>query len=234
VRPHRLLATTLLLLASAVACGPVYRATAQPSPGQGMVGVWALTDTANLLYNLRLEPDGLAASASGSKGPRAVGAEPLTAADLLDRGRWRAWGEGVRIDYGSGRSDAILPSANGPVQQSWASGSERGRSPTATGKAVRLSGPEAAVTGVYRIMPSEAADPPWLVSLLSSGVAYNTRDLDPLGSWRLEAGVVVVDWMSGWRIRLEVKPGGSFPARQWAPGADRQGPPSAHPQAVRL
>jgi hypothetical protein len=239
-----------LLMVAAAAFAPLERATAAPAvvqPRLGAVaadaaeadparlmGVWSLADNANVLFNLRLDADGRATTAAAGRGPRPEGAGAFTAADLLERGRWRGWGNGLRVDYLSGWTDTLLLGPAGMVQWSWAPGADRNGPPSNAGKAVRVDGGVAALVGVYRIMPLTAAQAPWLVSLLSDGRAANTLDADGVGNWRRQAGAVVIEWTSGRRTRLEVKPEGPFRAELWSVGANRDGAPSQVVDAIRL
>ncbi|MEB3165618.1 MAG: hypothetical protein VKO65_03000 [Cyanobacteriota bacterium] len=199
-----------------------------------LMGVWSLADNANVLFNLRLEADGQATTAAASRGPRPEGAGPFTAADLLERGRWRLWGNGLRIDYSSGWSDTLLLGPAGMVQWSWAPGADRNGPPTNAGKAVRIEPDLAAVVGVYRIMPSSAAQPPWLVSLLSDGRAANTLDTDGRGNWSRRGDAVQIDWVSGRRTRLLWRGQAPLRAELLSVGANREGAPSQVAEAVRL
>lgn len=150
LRRPRLLARALLPVAALSACGPVYRANADPGqpaaavgPAQPaialaaprdadprrLLGTWALTDNDNLLFNLLLRPDGSALTAAGSRGPRSEASGRLHADDLMEVGRWRGWGNGVRVDYSDGWTDTILVSPGGPIQWSWQPGSDRSGPP---------------------------------------------------------------------------------------------------------
>jgi hypothetical protein len=233
-----------LLLAGAFgACGPVYRAGAAPAApsseraaqqGQRYVGVWALVDNANNLFNVRLRADGRATSTAGSAGSPLAGSGALQAVQLSEQGRWRPWGNGVRIDYADGWSDALLTGPAGPVQWSWQPGADRLEPPGNSGKAVRLDGPVAGAVGVYSFPPAQAGLPPYTASLLSNGLAFNTIDQRSGGIWRLEAGRVVIDWISGWRTSFTPREQGPLVVSQWPPGADRAGPPSAVREGRRL
>jgi len=235
------------LLACLTACGPAYRAWAEPAPvptgsaepnPRRLLGTWALTDNDNLLFNLLLRPDGSALTATGSQGPRPLAAGTMPAAELMEQGRWKGWGNGVRIDYADGWTDTILMAPGGPIQWSWAPGSNRDEPPTNTGKAVRLTGPQAGWVGVYRFAPTQSDKPPYITSLLSSGRAINSIDAIAAGSWRQENAHLVIDWASGWRTAIEratpPEVGQSFVVRHWAPGLDRKGPASSERQGERL
>lgn len=237
-------ALSLLLLAGALgACGPALRASAAPGApaaaearrqGQRYLGVWALVDNANNLFNVRLRPDGRATSTSGSAGAPLAGSAALRPAQLREQGRWRPWGNGVRIDYADGWSDALLIGPAGPVQWSWEPGADRLQPPTNSGKAVRLTGPAAAVVGVYSLQPAQPNLPPYTASLLSNGQAFNTIDQRAGGAWRLEGGLVVIDWISGWRTSFAPVDQGALTVSHWQPGADRAGRPTGVRQGRRL
>ena len=242
----RWFAVASLLLAGALgACGPAYRATAGPAsaPGpatearrqeQRYVGVWALVDNANNLFNVRLQPDGRATSTAGSEGTPLAGSGALRPLQLREQGRWRPWGNGVRIDYADGWSDALLVGPAGAVQWSWAPGTDRLQPPSNHGKAVRVEGPVAAVVGIYSLQPAQMNLPPYTASLLSNGLAFNTIDQRAGGAWRLEEGKVVIDWVSGWRTSFVVPERGPMAVSHWQPGADRAAAPSAVREGRRL
>jgi len=147
----------------------------------------------------------------------------------VEVGHWRGWGNGVRIDCSDGWIDTILVAPGGPIQWSWVPGSDRHQPPTNTGKAVRLTVPEALWVGVYRFSPAQGDRLPYIASRLSSGRAINSIDTISAGAWRQEAVHQVIDWASGWRITIAratpPDPGQSFAMRHWAPGVDRQAPP---------
>ena len=175
--------------ASAAAPAPEAAGAAEADPRR-LLGVWVLTDNENVLFNLRLEADGRATTAAGSRRP-AVRSAPLTPEELLEPGRWRAWGNGVRVDYNDGWTDTLLLSPAGFLQWSWAPGADRNGPPTNHGKAVRVAdGAIAAAVGVYRIQPSQPQLPPYTASLLSNGLAFNSIDAIHGGSWRLNGQAV--------------------------------------------
>jgi hypothetical protein len=244
-------ALSLLLVAGALgACGPAYRANAMPtsatpasttaSPvqarqqGQRYVGVWALVDNANNLFNVRLRPDGRATSTAGIEGTPMAGSGSLRLEQLSEQGRWSVWGNGVRIDYRDGWTDALLMGPAGPVQWSWEPGADRLQPPSNSGKAVRLDGAVAEVVGVYSFQPAQTNLPPYSASLLSNGLAFNTIDRSAGGAWRLEGGRVVIDWISGWRTSFVPQPQGPLAVSHWQPGADRAGAPTGIRPGRRL
>lgn len=198
------------------------------------VGVWALVDNANNLFNVRLQPDGRATSTSGSEGTPQAGSGALRPGQVLEQGRWRPWGNGVRIDYADGWTDALLVGPAGAVQWSWAPGADRLQPPGNHGKAVRVEEPVAAVVGIYRLQPAQTNLPPYTASLLSNGLAFNTIDQWAGGSWRLAGGQVVIDCVSGWRTSFALPGPGPLAVSHWQPGADRAGAPTAVREGRRL
>jgi hypothetical protein len=108
--------------------GAVAADAAEADPAR-LMGVWSLVDNANVLVNLRLDADGRATTAAAGRGPRPEGAGAFTAADLLERGRWRGWGNGLRVDHLSGWTDTLLLGPAGMVQWSWAPGADRNGPP---------------------------------------------------------------------------------------------------------
>lgn len=194
---------------------------------QRFVGVWALVDNANNLFNVRLNADGLALSTSGTEGTPLGGSERLRPAQLFERGRWQPWGNGVRIDYSDGWTDAIVTGPEGLVQWSWAPGTDRLQPPTNHGKAVQVRDPSAVAVGVYRFRPVEENQPPTTLSLLSNGLAFNSVDRPAGGVWRIRGDTVVIEWASGWRAEFEPRDQGPLRARIWRAGSDPQSPPTA-------
>ena len=90
-------------------------AAEQQQQRQRYTGVWALVDNANNLFNVRLSADGQAISTTGTNGVPVGGSSHLAAHQLYEQGRWAPWGNGVRIDYSDGWSDAILTGPAGPT-----------------------------------------------------------------------------------------------------------------------
>jgi hypothetical protein len=215
-------------------------ARATPSQGQArqqgqlFVGVWALVDNANNLFNVRLRPDGRATSTSGIEGTPMAGSGSLRLEQLSEQGRWSSWGNGVRIDYADGWTDALLMGPGGLVQWSWEPGADRLQPPSNSGKAVRIDGPMAQVVGVYSFQPAQVNLPPYSASLLSNGLAFNTIDRSAGGAWRLEGGRVMIDWISGWHTSFEPREQGPLAVSHWRPGADPAGAPTAVRQGRRL
>jgi hypothetical protein len=147
--------------AAALLCIPV---VLQPTRAEGIsttaergepdtrafIGVWAITDRQNNLFNIRLEPGGRAVSTVGTAGVPSAGARQLSSTQLRELGRWRPWGNGVKIDYGNGWSDWIYVDATGLTHASWEPGQNHSTVPANFGPAVKLSGTMAEVVGVYR------------------------------------------------------------------------------------
>jgi hypothetical protein len=158
----------------------------QSQQRQRFVGVWALVDNANNLFNVRLSADGNAISTSGTSGVPLGGSRKLEASQIYEQGRWQPWGNGVRIDYRDGWSDAIVTVPAGTQQWSWRPGLSRLEPPSNYGKAVQLKGAVADAVGVYRIQPAQENLPVTTVSLLSNGLAFNAIDQLAGGVWHME------------------------------------------------
>ncbi|MEB3308430.1 MAG: hypothetical protein VKK98_09825 [Cyanobacteriota bacterium] len=206
----------------------------QQQQRQRFTGVWALTDNANNLFNVRLSADGRAVSTSGVDGVPLGGSSQLRASQLYELGRWIPWGNGVRIDYNDGWSDAILTGPAGPQQWSWAPGASRLGPPSNHGKAVQLRDAMAAAVGVYRIQPAQAELPVTTVSLMSNGLAFNAIDAQAGGTWRLDRGDVEITWSSGWLTRFEPRDQGPLQVRIWEPTQRHPSPPTAVRPGERL
>ena len=204
-------------------------AAEQQQQHKHFTGVWALTDNANNLFNVRLSADGGAVSTTGVDGVPFGGSSQLRDNQLYEQGRWYPWGNGVRIDYSDGWSDAILTGPAGPWQWSWAPGESRLASPSNQSKAVKLNGAMADAVGVYRIQPAQADRPFTTVSLMSNGLAFNAINAQAGGTWRLDKSEVEITWSSGWLTRFEPKVQGLMQVRIWEPG---RRPPSS-PTAIR-
>lgn len=199
----------------------------QQEQRQRFVGVWALVDNANNLFNVRLSNDGRAISTAGTSGVPLGGSTQLRAKQLYEQGRWQPWGNGVRIDYGDGWSDALLTGPGGLLQWSWAPGVSRLGAPSNHGKAVQLGGAMAEAVGIYRIQPAQAELPVTTVSLMSNGLAFNAIDQLAGGTWRLEDAEVVITWSSGWVTRFQPKASGPLQVRIWEPAKRHPSPPTA-------
>lgn len=194
--------------------------------GQSYAGVWALTDNVNTLFNVRVFEGGRAVSTIGTAGVPAAGSGRLTASQFRELGRWAPWGNGIRIDYDNGWSDWIYVSPTGMALSSWKPGQPRSERPFNFGPAVKLSGAAANAVGVYNFPPAQSELKAYTASLLSNGLAFNNIDNQAGGIWRLEGSTVVIDWISGWRTTMSLDPATRLQLRHWAPGRDRNGPPS--------
>ena len=209
-------------------------AAEQQQQHKRFTGTWALTDNANNLFNVLLRADGRAVSTSGVDGVPLGGSSQLRDTQLYEQGRWYPWGNGVRIDYSDGWSDAIFTGPAGTQQWSWAPGKSRLASPSNQSKAVLLSGAMAEAVGVYRIQPAQVDRPVTTVSLMSNGLAFNSIDAQAGGTWRLDKSEVEINWSSGWLTRFEPKAQGPLQVRIWEPGRRPPSPPSAIRPGLRL
>lgn len=198
------------------------------------IGVWSFVDNDNNLFNVRLSADGTAVSTSGVDGVPPGGSLKLRSSQLYELGRWQPWGNGIRIDYSDGWSDAIVVGPSGVQQWSWGPGASRSEPPTNYGKAVQVKGVLADAVGVYRFQTAEENLPPTTVSLMSNGVAFNSIDQLAGGVWSLKAGTVRIKWLSGWVTQFQPQPQGLFQVKIWQPDHAESLPPSAirHGQRV--
>ena len=219
------LTTPTAALAQAEAKGQSTAAQKAVEPDtRSFIGTWALTDNRNNLFNVRLFPGGKAVSTVGVEGVPSAGATRLSPNEMRELGRWQAWGNGVRIDYGDGWTDWIYVGPQGLSHAAWQPGQSRGSVPFNFGPAVKLSGAEAQVVGVYSFPPAQSELKPYTATLLSNGQAFNAIDNRAGGVWALNGSTVVIDWISGWRTTLSIDPATPLQLRHWAPGADRNGP----------
>ena len=227
------LGSLLSLTASLGAAAP---ATAQPNPdaSKAYLGVWALTDSNNNLFNVRVNAGGRAVSTIGTAGVPMAGVGRLSNAQFRELGRWQSWGNGVRVDYANGWSDWIYVSPSGLTHASWKPGQARSSIPTNFGTAVKLSGAAADAVGVYRFPPAQSERRPYTATLLSNGLAFNDIDAEAGGVWHLDGTSVVINWISGWRTTMSLAAGSRLQLRHWAPGSDRNGPPTAIRQATAI
>jgi hypothetical protein len=205
---------------------------ADDQTAQEFLGVWALSDYQNNLFNIRLFPGGKAISTVGSAGVPLAGARRLAADAFSDQGRWQVWGNGVRVDFGDGWSDWIYVGPSGLTHASWKPGQSRSTAPSNFGTAVKLQGTAADAVGIYRFPPAQSDLPPYTAALLSNGLAFNSIDSRAGGVWKLVDTNVVIDWISGWRTSMSLAATSRLQLHHWAPGADRNGPPTAVRQAT--
>lgn len=208
-------------------------AAAEPDP-RSFMGVWALTDHQNNLFNVRLYPGGKAVSTVGTSGVPPAGAQRLTDAQLRQLGRWVPWGTGIRVNYNDGWTDWLYMGPAGLSHASWQPGQSRGSLPANYGTAVKLGGVAAQVVGVYSFPPAQQDLKPYTATLLSNGQAFNDIDNRAGGVWKLINSTVVIDWISGWRSTLSLEPATPLQLRHWAPGSDRSGPPSGGVRQAKL
>lgn len=220
---HALLITPALISPAGAQSKPVLNKATEPNT-RNLIGVWALTDNLNNLFNVRLYPDGKAVSTIGTSGAASAGAKRLSASDLRELGQWQPWGNGVRVDYSNGWTDWIYIGPEGLSHSSWQPGQNRGTVPFNFGPAVKLNGPTAEVVGVYSFPPAQSGLKPYTATLLSNGLAFNDIDNKAGGVWRLDGNTVIIDWISGWRTTMSINPATMLELRHWAPGTDRQGP----------
>ena len=237
-----LLISSLIGFTGAIGACPPAAAEARPSQnsatnaptGATYLGVWALTDSNNNLFNVRVSAGGRAVSTIGTAGVPMAGAGRLSNAQFRELGRWQPWGNGIRVDYANGWSDWIYVGPSGLSHASWKPGQARDSVPANFGTAVKLTGAAADAVGVYSFPPAQAGLKPYTATLLSNGLAFNDIDAEAGGVWRLKGSTVVIDWISGWRTEMSLAAGSRLQLRHWAPGSERNGPPTAIRQATAI
>ena len=237
------LASLLIGSSGLTGWGPLPKASAQSVPereakAERLVGTWSLTDNSNILFNLLLRADGSSLTVVGQRHPNRGAPQALKRDQLVEQGRWRAWGNGIRSDYPSGWTDTIQIGPAGAEQWSWAPGSDLNQGPTNHGKAVKLTAPVMRWVGAYSLEPTQPDKPAYTAVLTSSGLAFNDIDHIADGSWFVrDDGSVMIKWTSGWRTALQSTPptaGARFPVLHWRPGVPTAKPPSARRTGTRL
>ncbi len=191
-------------------------------PDSMFVGVWALTDAENDLFNVRLLPGGDARSNWVKSDAGAEG----------ESGRWSRFGSGARIDYDDGWIDVIRICEQGFEKVSYAPGTPISGPWTSGGKAIRVEGEAAPFVGVFALLDHEGE--PFAVSLQSNGLAFKTIDEDHRGVWSIEDGAASIRWTDGWNNVIRPTPDGGFEQLSWAPGVARTEPPHVDRGIERL
>ena len=227
-----------LKAAAGLLLGAVLIRAVFPQPdAEWMVGTWVLIDKDNVPFNLILRPDGSSLTVTGKHHPDLGPPQRMSRDQLLETGRWQAWGNGIRSTYTDGWIDTIQVGPDGPVQWSWKPGS----GPSTHGTAVQVTSPVMGWVGAFKLEPTQSDKPAYLAVLTSSGMAFNTIDKVADGSWSLaDNGSVLIKWTSGWRSLLKPtangipKPEDSFAVQHWRPGVPIDQPASANRSGIRL
>ncbi|MBM4226829.1 MAG: hypothetical protein FJ164_03620 [Gammaproteobacteria bacterium] len=190
---------------------------------EAFIGTWSLSDEQNDVFDVVLGADGSARSnwVKGARGAEGEG------------GRWKLYGQGVRIDYDDGWTDIIRVAATGFQQVSYSPETPLTGPWSNHGKAVRLEGPSAEWVGVYH-MNSATKGKAFSVALQSDGQAFKTIGEDRRGLWSLMEGALQIHWIDGWYDELHRSANGRLEQRSWKPGQARSETPSASAEATRL
>ena len=224
--------------AAGLLVGAVLLRAVFPQPdADWMMGTWVLVDEDNVPFNLILRPDGSSLTVTGKRHPNLGRPHRMASDQLLQRGRWQTWGNGIRSTYADGWIDTIQVGPAGAVQWSWKPGSGL----TTESTAVQLTSPVMGWVGAYKLEPTQSEKPPYLAVLTSSGMAFNNIDKVSDGSWTLrDNGSVMIKWTSGWRTQLKPpahgipKPDQRFAVKHWRPGVPINQPASANRSGIRL
>ena len=235
------LLSTALVDSPAVADATSMAPSTREATAKRLVGTWVLTDNDNVPFNLILRGDGSSLTVIGQRHPALGTSERMTRHQLMETGRWRPWGNGIRSDYGDGWTDTIQVGPAGPVQWSWKPGASLNAAPTNHGKAVLMTRPVMDWVGAYKLEPTQPDQPAYLAVLTSSGLAFNTIDRVADGSWSLRSnGSVLIKWTSGWRTAITVNGAGApapdqgLTVQHWRPGVSLSAPASARRRGRRL
>ena len=180
-------------------------------------GTWALTDSENALFDVNLLNDGVAIS-NWCKGPEGAKGE---------HGTWKVE-EGVLIlNWTDGWLDVIQLGHIGFEKYSYAPRTNRQGPPTSFGQAVKVLNYSTQWAGVWKTRSADAKwkDQEFYIALQSNGIAMKSIDAINTGFWQKQQGGIAIYFSDGW-FMLIAREGDSVEARSWAPGLDRNGPPT--------
>ncbi len=180
-------------------------------------GTWALTDSENALFDVNLLNDGVAIS-NWCKGPDGAKGE---------HGTWKVE-EGVLIlNWTDGWLDVIQLGHIGFEKYSYAPRTNRQGPPTSFGQAVKVLNYSTQWAGVWKTRSADAKwkDQEFYIALQSNGIAMKSIDAINTGFWQKQQGGIAIYFSDGW-FMLIAREGDSVEARSWAPGLDRNGPPT--------
>jgi hypothetical protein len=245
LRKRTLLLVSILLgtlsVASVGTAGQEELLVRRDADAERLIGTWALTNNDNVPFNLILRPDGSSLTVIGLRNPTIGSPQRLKRNQLIEKGSWSIWGNGVRSDYDSGWIDTIQVGPAGTTQWSWKPGTSLNSGPTNHGKAILLSSPVMRWVGAYKFQPAQADKVPYIAVMTSTGLAFNNIDNVADGSWTVrDDGSMLIQWTSGWRTIIPSvtsgvpKKGDKFPILQWRPGISIDGKPSATRHGIRI
>lgn len=199
------------------------RAAVQIDPS-AFAGAWALTDGENDTFNVVLFPGG-AARSTWSKGP---------AGSRGEWGRWKPYGDGVRVDFENGWIDLIRQAEQGFEEVAFSPQTPFVGPPSATGKATRVGDAMAPFIGVFELR-LEQSNQPFCVAIQSNGLAFkNIEGSPPQGTWTIDRDSALIRWSDGWIDEFTPMPNGRVAQKTWHPGLTMKDPPSAERTGRRL
>lgn len=211
----RFASSLLALLVLAGSALPTLAASeADTALAQRYLGGFVLVGERNVSFDVIVRADGTA-HATLVEGPgRAAG----------EAGRWRPYGNGVLIEYGSGWRDwlRVGDAAGGQLMQqaTWQPQQSLLDPPFATARVLPIDEARAPFVGVFAI-ELEAGAASIDVTLQSSGRAFSNaggaEQLVP-GVWWVEEDKARMIWADGWRNEFRRKDG-VWSHRTWKPGA---------------
>jgi hypothetical protein len=180
-------------------------------------GVWTLTDSRNVAFNVRLSADGSAVS-TWSAGPTgAVG----------ERGHWSIVDGRLVMEWSTGWRDVLLVGPYGIELWAWGPGAELTSAPSHVGRAVRVRDRSAEFIGVWQAPGVLPGDPETVyVAMQADGMVFKTVGTYRYGCWSIDdRGHARITWANGWFDELRRdREGWTFST--WTPEANRAGAPT--------
>ncbi len=180
-------------------------------------GVWAMTDERNETFNAILRPDGSATStwSRGTEGARG------------EQGGWSVREGRLVMKWTDGWTDIVQLGRFGYEKLSFGPRDVERDFPECFGQAIKLMDEGSQWVGVWRTssVGSVTRGEEMFVCLSSDGKAMKSIDAINTGCWQVQPQGTAIYWSDGWFTML-VRQGDLTTSRSWAPGLNRDGPPS--------
>lgn len=180
-------------------------------------GVWAMTDERNETFNAILRPDGSATStwSRGADGARG------------EQGGWSVREGRLVMRWTDGWTDIVQLGRFGYEKLSYGPRDAERDFPECFGQAVKLMDESSRWVGVWRTssVGNVTRGEEMFVCLSSDGKAMKSIDAINTGCWQVQSEGAAIYWSDGWFTTL-LRDDERITSRSWAPGRDRDGPPS--------